>query len=271
LFPDKQQNYLETVMELDTIPTNTDNYYYKAVYFTTKNKFSRTTQKCQMDKMKKKTLLSWSSGKDSAWTLHKLRQQSDIEVAGLFCTFNEKFARGAMHAVRNELILQQAEKTGLPIELIPIPDPCSDIEYRKIMGKFIEQAKSRQVDCIAFGDLYLEDVRRYREESLAETGITPLFPLWEIPTRQLSQEMVKNGLRAIITCIDPKKLSADFAGREYDSDFIEQLPDKIDPCGENGEFHSFVYGGPMFEETLNIRVGETVTRDGFVFTDVLPG
>jgi len=221
--------------------------------------------------MKKKTLLSWSSGKDSAWTLHVLRQQQDIEVVGLFCTYNKKFERGAMHAVRNELICQQAERIGLPLHLIPIPDPCSDSEYRTIVGEFIEQVKIQQIDCIAFGDLYLEDVRRYREENLAGTGITPLFPLWEIPTDELSRDMVRSGLRAIITCIDPKYLSADFAGHEYDNVFLKQIPDHIDPCGENGEFHSFTYAGPMFSEKVNIRVGETVTRDGFVFTDVLPG
>jgi len=221
--------------------------------------------------MKKKTILSWSSGKDSAWTLHVLRQQQDIEVVGIFCTYNKKFERGAMHAVRNELICQQAERVGLPLHLIPIPDPCSDSEYRTIMGEFIEQVKIQQIDCIAFGDLYLEDVRRYREVSLAGTGITPLFPLWEIPTDELSRDMVKSGLRAIITCIDPKYLSADFAGHEYDNAFLKQIPDHIDPCGENGEFHSFAYAGPMFNEKVNIRVGETVTRAGFVFTDVLPG
>jgi len=221
--------------------------------------------------MKKKTLLSWSSGKDSAWTLHVLRQQQDIEVVGLFCTYNKKFERGAMHAVRNELICHQAEQVGLPLHLIPIPDPCSDSEYRTIMEEFIEQVKIQQIDCIAFGDLYLEDVRRYREESLAGTGITPLFPLWKLPTDELSLDMVKSGLRAIITCIDPKYISADFAGYEYNSTFLEQIPDHIDPCGENGEFHSFAFAGPMFNENVNIRVGETVTRDGFVFTDVLPG
>jgi uncharacterized protein (TIGR00290 family) len=223
-----------------------------------------------MNNMKKKTLLSWSSGKDSAWTLHVLRQQPDIEVVGLFCTFNKKYERGAMHAVRIELIRLQAESLGLPLELIPIPDPCSDSEYKTIMGKFVENVKSRQIECIAFGDLYLEDVRRYREESLDGTGITPIFPLWEIPTRELSRDMVESGLRAVITCVDPQKLSADFAGREYDSDLLEQLPELTDPCGENGEFHSFVYDGPMFKESVSIRVGETVTRDDFVFTDVLP-
>ena len=219
--------------------------------------------------MKKKTLLSWSSGKDSAWTLHVLRQQKDIEVIGLFCTYNKRFERGAMHAVRNELICQQAERVGLPLHLIPIPDPCSDSEYRTIVGEFIEQVKIQRIDCIAFGDLYLEDVRRYREENLAETGITPLFPLWETPTDELSRDMVKSGLRAIITCIDPKCLSAEFAGYEYNSTFLKQIPDHIDPCGENGEFHSFAYDGPMFKDKVNVRVGEKVNRDGFVFTDIL--
>ena len=220
--------------------------------------------------MKKKILLSWSSGKDSAWALHVLRQQQDIEVVGLFCTFNKKFERGAMHAVRNELICQQAESIGLPLELIPIPDPCSDSEYKIIMADFIEQVKSQGIDTIAFGDLFLEEIRSYREESLAGTGITALFPLWGIPTDELSKEMVTCGLRAKITCIDPRYLPAEFAGHEYDSTFLEQIPDSVDPCGEKGEFHSFAYDGPMFKNKLNIRVGETVTRGGFVYTDLLP-
>ena len=220
--------------------------------------------------MKKKTLLSWSSGKDSAWALHILRQQQEVEVVGLFCTFNKKFKRGAMHAVRNELICQQAESIGLPLELIPIPDPCSDSAYKTIMVNFIDQVKSQGIDCIAFGDLFLDEIRSYREKSLAGTGITPLFPLWGIPTNELSKEMVSSGLRAKITCIDPKHLPADFAGHEYDNTFLEQISDSIDPCGENGEFHSFAYDGPMFKDKVNVRVGETVTRDGFVFTDILP-
>jgi uncharacterized protein (TIGR00290 family) len=220
--------------------------------------------------MKKKTLLSWSSGKDSAWALHVLRQQHDIEVVGLFCTFNKKFERGAMHAVRNELICQQAESIGLPLQLIPIPDPCSDSEYKRIMANFIEQVKSQGIDTIAFGDLFLEEIRSYREESLVGTGITPLFPIWGIPTNELSKEMINSGLRAKITCIDPKYLPAEFAGHEYDSTFLEQIPDAIDPCGEKGEFHSFAYDGPMFKNKLNISVGETVTRDGFIYTDLLP-
>jgi uncharacterized protein (TIGR00290 family) len=220
--------------------------------------------------MKKKTLLSWSSGKDSAWALHVLLQQQDIEVVGLFCTFNEKFERGAMHAVRNELIIQQAERIGLPLQLIPIPYPCSDAEYKTIMGNFIEQAKSQEIDSIAFGDLFLEGIRSYREANLAETGIKPLFPLWGIPTNELSKEMVRGGLRAKVTCIDPKHLPAEFSGHEYDKAFLEKIPDNVDPCGENGEFHSFVYDGPMFKGKVNVCVGETVTRDGFVYTDLLP-
>lgn len=221
--------------------------------------------------MKKKTLLSWSSGKDSAWALHVLRQQHDIEVVGLFCTFNKKFERGAMHAVRNELIIQQAERTALPLQLIPIPFPCSDAEYKKIMGNFIEQVKSQEIDTIAFGDLYLEGIRSYREENLAGTGIKPIFPLWGIPTNELSKEMVRGGLRAKITCIDPKYLPSEFAGHEYDSTFLEQIPDTVDPCGENGEFHSFAYDGPMFKGKVNVCIGETVHRDGFVYTDLLSG
>jgi uncharacterized protein (TIGR00290 family) len=217
-----------------------------------------------------KTILSCSSGKDSAWALHVLRQQKDIEVIGLFCTFNEQFARGAMHAVRNELISQQAERACLPLQLIPIPFPCSDSEYKTIMGNFIEQVKSQKIDTIAFGDLFLEDIRTYRESSLAETGIKPLFPLWGMPTDKLSKDMINSGLRAKITCIDPKHLSPDFAGHEYDNTFLEQIPDIVDPCGENGEFHSFAYDGPMFKSKVNICVGETVTRDGFIFTDLLP-
>ena len=220
--------------------------------------------------MKKKTLLSWSSGKDSAWALHVLQQQQDIEVVGLFCTFNEKYKRGAMHAVRTELIVQQAERTGLPLHLIPIPDPCSDAEYKAIMGEFINEVKSQGIDCIAFGDLFLEDVRSYREDSLAGTGITPIFPLWGIPTAELSRKMVASGLRAVITCIDPKQISKEFSGHEYNITFLESIPDTVDPCGEKGEFHSFAYDGPMFRDKVNILKGETVTREGFVFTDVLP-
>lgn len=221
--------------------------------------------------MKKRTLLAWSSGKDSAWALHSLRQWPDIEVKGLFCTVNEEFGRVAMHAVRVELLKRQASSIGLPIEMIPLPHPCGDSEYEAIMKAFVGRAKEAGIECFAFGDLFLEGIREYRERSLAHTGITPLFPLWGRETKELSGEMVRGGLRAKITCIDPRRLSAGFAGRDYDRGFLESLPGAVDPCGENGEFHSFAFDGPIFKEAVKVRVGETVTRDGFVFTDLLPG
>jgi len=220
--------------------------------------------------MKKKTLLSWSSGKDSAWALHVLQQQKDVEVIGLFCTYNERYERGAMHGVRKELIKEQAAKIGLPLQLIPIPDPCSETEYKKIMSDFVTEAKSRKIEAIAFGDLYLEWIRKYRTANLEEAGITALFPLWGMNTKTLSKAMVDSGLKAKITSIDPKHLSSDFAGHEYDMTFLELIPDSVDPCGENGEFHSFVYDGPMFKSKVNICTGDTVTRNGFFYTDLLP-
>jgi len=220
--------------------------------------------------MKKRTLLSWSSGKDSAWALHILRQDPDVDVVGLFSTFNQAFGRIAMHGVRIGLVRQQAENVGLPIRLIPIPYPCTDEEYAAIMGDFVEGARRDGIDCFAFGDLLLEDVRRYREEKLAGTGIAPLFPLWGTPTGELSREMVSSGLRAIITCLDPQHLSADLAGHAYDAAFLDRLPAGVDPCGENGEFHTFARDGPMFRQPVGVSVGKTVSRDGFVFTDLLP-
>lgn len=221
--------------------------------------------------MKKRILLSWSSGKDSAWALHVLRRKPDVEVVGLFCTINQEFERVVMHAVRIELIKQQAQNIDLPIQLIPIPHPCGDNVYGTIMKNFVEQAKQRGIECFAFGDIFLEDVRGYREANLADTGITPIFPLWGMPTKKLSVEMVSGGLRAIITCVDPKHLSTDFAGQEYGESFLERIPANVDPCGENGEFHSFAFAGPMFKKPVNIAIGETVARSGFIFTDLLPG
>jgi uncharacterized protein (TIGR00290 family) len=218
----------------------------------------------------KRTLLSWSSGKDSAWALHVLRRQPSCEVAGLFCTVNQAFDRVSMHAVRVELLKLQAEKVGLPLQLIQIPYPCSNEEYETIMGGFVEGVKEQGIDCFAFGDLFLEDVRQYRVDKLAGTGIEPVFPLWGLPTPELALEMIALGLRAKITCVDPEQLSPEFAGREFDHAFLADLPAGVDPCGENGEFHSFVYDGPMFQGALPIQVGETVTRDGFTFTDILP-
>ena len=219
--------------------------------------------------MKKKTLLSWSSGKDSAWALHRLQQDPEIDVVGLFCTVNQKFDRVAMHGVRREFLELQAERVDLPLDIIDIPYPCSNDEYETQMSIFIDRAIANKIECCAFGDLYLEDVRQYRENNLKGTGITPLFPLWGMPTEELSREMVKSGLRAIITCIDPKSLPDKFVGREYDLSFLADIPEKVDPCGENGEFHSFAFEGPMFRESIGVSGGEIVYRDGFVFSELL--
>lgn len=202
--------------------------------------------------------------------LHVLRRQPGIEVAGLFSTINEEFDRVAMHAVRLELLRRQAECLGLPLQLIAIRNPCSNAEYEATMTRFVEQAREQGVAFFAFGDLFLEDIRRYREDNLRDTGITPMFPIWGTPTAELAREMVASGLRARITCVDPNQLAPEFAGREYDMAFLSEIPSGVDPCGENGEFHSFAFDGPMFEQPVSIAVGETVSRDGFVFTDLLP-
>ncbi len=217
--------------------------------------------------MRNKTWLSWSSGKDSAWALHELRQSDEYEVVGLFTTINSAFERVAMHAVRVELLRKQAQAVGLPLYLIEIPYPCSDEQYAAVMEDFMVRARSEGVQFMAFGDLYLEDVRRYREERMQGSGITPLFPLWGRPTRALLEEMLAGGVRTCLTCVDPKVLPAEFAGRELTSELLASMPPGIDPCGENGEFHTFVFAGPMFSTPLDIEMGEVVERDGFVFAD----
>jgi uncharacterized protein (TIGR00290 family) len=217
-----------------------------------------------------KTWLSWSSGKDSAWSLHVLRQQADLEVMGLFTTVNAAFDRVAMHAVRRSLLEAQAQAAGLPLHIIDIPYPCSNADYERIMGAFTTEARAQGVEAMAFGDLFLQDIRAYREARLEGTGIAPVFPLWQQPTRQLAAEMIAAGLTAHLTCIDPRRLDRSFAGRPYDADLIASLPADVDPCGENGEFHTFVTGGPMFARSLPVTVGEIVARDGFVFADILP-
>ena len=223
-----------------------------------------------MQQSKQKTLLSWSSGKDSAWALHTLRQNPQIELAGLFCTVNQAFNRVAMHGVRVELLQRQADRLGLPLQIIDIPYPCSNEQYAQVMSEFVTQARAAGVTHFAFGDLFLEDVRCYREERLQGTGISPIFPLWGSDTRELSQTMVTAGLRSVLTCVDPKQLSKDFAGRIFDATLLCDLPADVDPCGENGEFHSFAFDGPMFAQAVDFTLGETVARDGFVFTDLLP-
>jgi len=217
-----------------------------------------------------KTLLSWSTGKDSAWSLHVLRQMPGIEIAGLFTTLNAAFDRVAMHAVRRQLLEAQAEATGLPLHVIEIPWPCPNEAYERALGGFVAEQKAAGIAAMAFGDLFLEDIRAYREEKLSGTGIEPLFPLWGRDTRVLAHEMIAGGLKAHLTCIDPKKLSASFAGRAFDEALLGELPVGVDPCGENGEFHTCVFAGPMFVRPIDVRVGEVTDRDGFVFADLLP-
>ena len=220
--------------------------------------------------MKPKALLSWSSGKDSAWALHVLRQRAEVEVVGLVTTFNEAYDRVAMHAVRRELVEQQAEASGLTLWPVMLPWPCSNVEYEERTRAVSEKARAEGITFFAFGDLFLEDIRSYRERQLADTGLTPLFPLWCSPekTKPLAAEMIAGGLRAVLTCIDPKQLGTDFVGRSFDDDLLTELPTHVDPCGERGEFHTFCSAGPMFAQPIAVIVGERVERDGFVFADV---
>lgn len=220
--------------------------------------------------MSKKTLISWSSGKDSAWTLHVLRQDPNVEVVGLFCTVNKMFDRVAIHGVRVELLKQQAESVNLPLHIVYLPFPCTDDDYIQVMNSFIIEAENMGIECFAFGDLFLEDVRQYRERLLKGTGITPIFPIWGIPTITLSKQMIADGLKAVITCLNPKDLAIEFAGNEYNEKFLNEIPKNIDPCGEYGEFHSFAFDGPMFKNPIDIILGETVLRGGFCFKDLLP-
>jgi len=213
--------------------------------------------------------MSWSSGKDSAWALHKLQQDPEIDLAGLFCTVNKVFNRVTMHAVRIELLREQADSIGLPLEMIEIPYPCTNDEYEKCMVPFIEKAKKANIESFGFGDMFLEDIRAYREEKLKGTGIVPIFPVWGVSTDKISREMVYSGLKAVITCIDPKQIPKEFAGREYDESFLDDIPEDVDPCGEKGEFHTFAFDGPMFKKPIKISFGKIVYRDGFVFADIL--
>jgi uncharacterized protein (TIGR00290 family) len=217
-----------------------------------------------------KVLLAWSSGKDSAYSLHVLRQREDVEVVGLLTTLNEVHDRVAMHAVRRTLLEAQAAAAGLPLHVARIPSPCPNEVYEHAMAEALAQAIARGVSGVAFGDLFLEDVRRYREERMKPTGLELLFPLWGRATRPLAEEMIASGLRARLTCVDPRKLDRSFAGREFGEELLRDLPQGVDPCGEYGEFHSFAWDGPMFRRPLEVRGGEVVERDGFVFADLLP-
>jgi diphthamide synthase (EF-2-diphthine--ammonia ligase) len=222
-----------------------------------------------------RTLLAWSSGKDSAWALHVLRQAAAADpsaprVAGLLTTVNVTHGRVAMHAVRRELLAAQAAAAGLPLVEVEIPWPCSNADYERAMGAAMAGARQDGIAHVAFGDLFLADIRRYREEKLAGTGITPLFPLWGRPTAQLARDMLAGGLVAHLTAVDPRQVPGALAGRRFDAALLADLPATADPCGENGEFHTFVSAGPMFAAPIAVHVGEVVERDGFVFADVLP-
>ena len=217
--------------------------------------------------MKPKALLSWSSGKDSTWSLHVLRQQNEFEIVGLITTFNEAADRVAMHAVRRELVEAQAAAAGLPLWPVMLPWPCSNAEYENRMRRVIDRAKSAGVTRFAFGDLFLEEIRAYRVKQLAGTGIEPMFPIWGTPgdTPKLARTMLDGGMRAVLTCVDPKQLDGEFVGRAFDEALLAELPATVDPCGERGEFHTFCYDGPIFDAPIRVAVGERVNRDEFCF------
>ncbi len=216
-----------------------------------------------------KTLLAWSSGKDSAWTLHVLRQQG-VAVSALLTTINQAADRVAMHGVRSSLLDAQSESAGLPVWKIPLPWPCTNEDYESQMSAACRRAVAEGFDTMAFGDLFLTDIRQYRERQLAGSGLTPLFPLWEIPTGRLARDMIAGGLRARLSCVDTKALDGSFAGREFDLELLADLPTGADPCGENGEFHTFAYGGPMFRAPIEIEVGEVHDTGAFVYRDLIP-
>jgi uncharacterized protein (TIGR00290 family) len=218
----------------------------------------------------KRILLAWSSGKDCAWTLHVLRQRKGIEVAGLFTTFTENADRVTMHEVRRALVEQQAAAAGLPLWPVSLPWPCPNTAYEARIAALARRACEHGISQIAFGDLFLEDIRDYRIRQFAHSGLDPIFPIWQQPTATLARRMIDAGLEAIVTCVDAGKLPPTCAGRTFDHAFLDDLPPTTDPCGENGEFHTFTTAGPMFETRLNVTVGATPTRDGFHFADLQP-
>ena len=218
--------------------------------------------------MRTKTLLAWSSGKDSAYALWTLRQQPDIEVVGLLTTMNSAVDRVSMHGVSESVLEAQARACGLPLLKVPLSDPCTDEEYQATMSAVIAEARGRGVEAMAFGDLFLEGVRAYREAQLAGTGITPFFPLWGKPTADLAVEMIEAGVEAVVTCVDTEQLDRSFAGRRFDRSLLADLPDSVDRCAENGEFHTAVIAGPMFRERLDVEVGRVVDRGRFVWVDL---
>jgi len=217
-----------------------------------------------------KALIAWSSGKDSAWALHEVRRGGAYDVVGALTTITETFNRVSMHGVRHELLEAQLAAARLPPTLVPIPYPCPNDVYEARMAAALADAKAAGVTHVIFGDLFLEDVRAYREQKLAGTGITPVFPLWHRPTDALAREMIDAGVETYLVCVDLKKLPKAFAGRKFNPALLAELPPGADPCGENGEFHSCVVTGPMFAQRIPVTVGEIVERDGFAFADLLP-
>jgi uncharacterized protein (TIGR00290 family) len=225
-----------------------------------------------MTSPRQNVLLSWSSGKDSAWALHVLRQQTDLQVVGLLTTFNEVFDRVAMHAVRRELVAAQAAATGLPLVAVMLPYPCTNEIYEDRIRTAIAESMAKGVTRIAFGDLFLEDIRQYRIRLLERTGVEPLFPIWTTAadTPGLARRMLDAGLQAVLTCVDPKQLSERFVGRQFDERLLADLPRGVDPCGERGEFHTFCYRSPEFSTEIPVTRGDVVQRDGFWFADLQP-
>lgn len=219
---------------------------------------------------KPKAIVSWSSGKDSAMALQRILTSGQFEVTCLLTTISDTFHRVSMHGVREKLLEIQAETCGLQLQKVMIPYPCPNTVYEAKMREILQIWKKRGVTHVIFGDLFLGDIRRYREEKLALLNLTPVFPVWGRDTATLAREMIKAGFRAILSCVDPRKLNPSFAGREFDSSLLADLPASVDPCGENGEFHTFVYDCPIFRKPIRVQVGERVVRDGFQFADIIP-
>jgi len=222
------------------------------------------------DAARPKAWLAWSSGKDSAWALHTVRLAGEFEVVALLTTVNRTHARVAMHAVRESLLEMQAAAARLPLVKVPIPSPCPNEIYEAAMSEAMERARDEGVRHVIFGDLFLEDIRAYREKQLAGCGMKPVFPLWGKDTRRLAEEMIAGGLSAYLSCVDPRQVGREFAGRRFDGALLAELPATVDPCGENGEFHTFACAGPMFSAEVPVTLGEIVERDGFMFADLLP-
>ena len=222
-----------------------------------------------MPGIRRRALIAWSSGKDSAWALHEARRAGGTDIVGALTTVTDEFARVSMHGVREELLRAQLDAAGLPARIVRIPYPCPNEIYERAMAAAVAEAKAGGVTDMIFGDLFLQDIRDYRERQLAGTGIAPVFPLWRKPTAALARDMIDGGVEAHLTVVDLKKLPADFAGRRFDADLLAALPTGVDPCGENGEFHTFVSAGPMLTRKIAVSVGATVERDGFAFADLV--